>query len=109
MSNNTCVICYEDITTNTNMYVAKCKHEWCQQCHAQMIQFQHHKCPICRRSLKSKKKKRKQKQNIYIYNDIYNETDYEPLYDNISGLKRPWRIKRRLRRAMRALLTIHLK
>ena len=111
MSNdNTCVICYEDITADTNMYVAtKCKHSWCQVCHAQMIQFQHQNCPICRRSLKSNKKKKKHKPNVYIYNDIYDEIDYDPLYDNISGLKRPWRIKRRLRRAMRALLTIRIK
>ncbi len=100
MQNLSCVICYESNFTENDMYIAKCNHSWCKQCHQKLRQFDHCNCVICRKPLRKNKKKKKKRYLVDTYID--DEIDYEPI--TAFGFKRPWRIKRRLRRAMRALL-----
>ena len=98
----TCIICFETIASLSDMYVSRCHHTWCIDCHRRLKEMQHETCVVCREPLKRKKKKRRKRHSPYTYNDIHDEIDYEPTF--AFGYTRPWRVKRRLRREIRSLL-----
>ena len=99
----TCIICFENVAIQ-NMYTTKCQHTWCNECQKKLKQFDKHKyCIVCRQPLKKVKKKQRHTRPVpFIYNDIHDEIEYEPLH--AFGYTRAWRVKRRLRREMRSLL-----
>ncbi len=88
-----CPICYDDMQ-HKSKFTGTCFHQWCMECHRRKIKYDK-LCPLCRCS----------HANLMEPNFDLSNVEYF-LEFNCNGVlqyARPWRIKRRLRRRMRAL------
>ena len=88
-----CPICYDDMFNKT-YFTASCMHSWCLECHNKKIKY-NNLCPLCR------------KTHVDLMHPEFSLTNVEYYLEyHCNGLfhfPRPWRVKRRLRRRMRAL------
>lgn len=92
-NNMECPICYDDMTTKKT-FTAGCMHTWCLECHHLKNKYDK-VCPLCR----------KPHADLMEPDFRLTTTEYYLEY-HCNGLfffPRPWRVKRRLRRRMRAL------
>lgn len=87
-----CPICYEPM--RSTFASTKCQHRWCLECHKKKIAYDQ-LCPLCRTPHDV------DESPDYKLTSVEIILEYE--CNGVFDFPRPWRVKRRLRRRMRAL------